>query len=460
VNRVAVVGAGTMGRGIAAVFAAHSIAVELFDPSAEARAAAVAHVQEQRVAGDVRAHDRLQAAVAAADLVVEAVDEDLQLKRDVIASVLASAPGHAPIASNTSTIDIDTLSGGSPRVLGVHWFNPPEIVPGVEVVPGRATPPALVERVVALLRALGKQPIVVANVPGFIANRLQEAMAAEAIRCVAAGYATARDVDTIVRATFGPRLAVLGPFEVIDQGGLEVERRALALLHEATGGDVYSVPPLLDELMAAGRTGTAAGAGVHRYDGDAAAVSDERRQRIRDAFALARRAPGDHGREETRSMEHDHASNGQQASDSPRALIRLRFGPADARYGGGLVDGGRLMQLFGDLATELSILLDGDEGLFRAYESVDFLAPVRINEFIEAEAWVMQIGRTSRKFGFEARRRIAPAPEHGPTAAELLPAPEVVARAIGTGVVPAERQRLGAVPGSNARPLAGMEEAT
>jgi 3-aminobutyryl-CoA ammonia-lyase len=128
----------------------------------------------------------------------------------------------------------------------------------------------------------------------------------------------------------------------------------------------------------------------------------------------------------------------------------MRMTPGDARYAGDLVDGGRIMQLFSDLATELSIMLDGDEGLFCAYDSVEFLAPLHSGDFIEAEGVVTRVGNTSRQMAFEARRRIRPSPDHGPTAAEVLAEPELLARASGTVVVPADRQRLRpTVPSSN-----------
>jgi 3-aminobutyryl-CoA ammonia-lyase len=129
------------------------------------------------------------------------------------------------------------------------------------------------------------------------------------------------------------------------------------------------------------------------------------------------------------------------ASEHQIAWLRLRMAPADARYGGGLVDGGRILQLFGDVATELSILQDADEGLFRAYASVDFLAPVRVGDFLEIEGRVLEVGRTSRKLAFEARRRISNDPESGETAGRLLETPEVVVRAVGTVVTPLDRQR-------------------
>jgi 3-aminobutyryl-CoA ammonia-lyase len=123
------------------------------------------------------------------------------------------------------------------------------------------------------------------------------------------------------------------------------------------------------------------------------------------------------------------------------AWLRLRMTPADARYGGGLVDGGRILQLFGDIATELSILQDGDEGLFRAYSSVDFLAPVHVGDFLEVEGQIVEVGRTSRRITFEARRRVCNDPERSESAGRILETPEVVVRAAGTVVTPLERQQ-------------------
>jgi len=123
-----------------------------------------------------------------------------------------------------------------------------------------------------------------------------------------------------------------------------------------------------------------------------------------------------------------------------KVTLRLRMSAHDAHYAGELVDGARMLALFGDLATELLIRLDGDEGLFRAYSSVDFLAPVHAGDFLEVEAEIAQIGRTSRQMRFEARRVIA-ATEGGGSSARLLDPSEVVARATGTCVVPLDRQR-------------------
>jgi 3-aminobutyryl-CoA ammonia-lyase len=124
-----------------------------------------------------------------------------------------------------------------------------------------------------------------------------------------------------------------------------------------------------------------------------------------------------------------------------KALLRVRLSAHDAHYGGGLVDGARVLGLFGDVATELLVRLDGDEGLFRAYESVEFLAPLHAGDFVEVEGEVVAVGNTSRKIRFEARKVISPRPDLSDSAAEALEEPVVVCRAVGTCVTPAARQR-------------------
>lgn len=123
-------------------------------------------------------------------------------------------------------------------------------------------------------------------------------------------------------------------------------------------------------------------------------------------------------------------------------MIRLRMSASDAHYGGGLVDGARMLALFGDVATELLIRLDGDEGLFRAYESVEFLAPVYAGDFIEATGRIIKQGNTSRKMEFVARKVIIPRPDINDSACDVLTSPIIVCKAIGTCVVPKEKKRI------------------
>jgi len=125
-----------------------------------------------------------------------------------------------------------------------------------------------------------------------------------------------------------------------------------------------------------------------------------------------------------------------------KVTIRLRMSQSDAHYGGALVDGARMLALFGDVATELLIRHDGDEGLFRAYDAVEFLAPVHAGDYVEAEGEIVGAGNTSRAMRFEARKVVAPRPDLSDSAAEVLATPVVVCRATGTCVVPKEKQRI------------------
>ena len=128
-------------------------------------------------------------------------------------------------------------------------------------------------------------------------------------------------------------------------------------------------------------------------------------------------------------------------SELPTSLIRLRLGQEDAHYGGNLVAGATQLKIVGDLITELAMRYDGDEGLFRAYESVEFLAPLHAGDFLEVEGEIISTGKSSRKMRFEARKYISPRPEVSDSAADLLEKPVVVCRAVGTCVTPAGKQR-------------------
>ncbi len=133
----------------------------------------------------------------------------------------------------------------------------------------------------------------------------------------------------------------------------------------------------------------------------------------------------------------------EPVDDLPTAMLRVRMSGQDVHYGGNLVDGAKMLQLFGDVGTELSIRLDGDEGLFRAYDNVEFLAPVYAGDFIEASGRITRVGRTSRRLEFEAWKVIVPRPDISDSAADLLEEPVLVCKASGTCVTLQERQRKG-----------------
>ena len=240
IRNVAVIGAGLMGHGIALEFAASGRAVRLHDLSAELLDDAMkrADVGLQALtrtgrfsASDVNASlDRIRTTtnladcVGAADLVVEAASENLALKKKIFEQLDVSAPAHAILVSNTSTFlpSVYALSTNCPeRVVGVHYYNPPHLLPGVEIIRGPETSDQTATTVVALYKSIGKKPAVIQKeIQGFIGNRLQVALLREAMSIVESGIATASEVDELVRTTFGKDLSNAGPFELARSAGL------------------------------------------------------------------------------------------------------------------------------------------------------------------------------------------------------------------------------------------------
>ena len=287
---VAVVGAGTMGLGVAECFAAAGIGVVLTDATPELTRQAKdllvrragGHVEagllSEGAAGRVEAVDTADdpaGAVSEVALVFEAVPEDMRLKEEILGSCSEAAPGDAVIVSNTSSLPINDLSrfvGRPERFCGMHWFNPPEWTPGVEVIPADATDGKVVERLVGFLRSIGKRPAVVGDGPGFVANRIQNALFLEAVRCVEEGLASPQEVDEVVRSCFGFRLPFFGPFQVADMAGLDVYESVLDVLKNGLG-ERFEAPPSLRDLVERGRTGTKSGAGFLEY-------TDEERERL------------------------------------------------------------------------------------------------------------------------------------------------------------------------------------
>src|SRR5215218_7145034 len=286
----AVIGAGTMGLGVAECFAAAGIRVLLTDATPEltreakrqlvqrAKGHADAGLLAEGTVGRVEAvetADDVAGTVGDVDLVFEAVPEDIGLKEEILGSCSEAAPQDAVIVSNTSSLPINDLSefvGQPERFCGMHWFNPPEWTPGVEVIPATATASEIVGRLVEFLRSIGKRPAVVGDGPGFVANRLQNALFLEAVRCVEEDLASPQEVDEVVRSCFGFRLPCFGPFQISDMAGLDVYENVLDVLKEGLG-DRFEAPQSLRRLVEEGRTGTKSGAGFLEY-------TDEERERL------------------------------------------------------------------------------------------------------------------------------------------------------------------------------------
>jgi len=263
VGSVAVVGAGLMGRRIAGVIARAGLPVVLNDSQPAVLDSALLEARSMAPEADLVGQADLVAAVANADLIIEAIVEDLDAKRELFAAARAAAP-KALLASNSSVIPISRIAeglSGADRTVGMHWWNPPDLIPIVEVIRGEHTSTESMDTAVVVLDFVGKIPVrVQRDVPGFVGNRLQHALWREAIDLVASGVCDAETVDLVVRNTIGLRLGEMGPIENADFVGLDL---TLAI-HDQVLPSINSDPhasPLLRDKVAAGELGAKSGQG-------------------------------------------------------------------------------------------------------------------------------------------------------------------------------------------------------
>ncbi|MDQ3127229.1 MAG: 3-hydroxyacyl-CoA dehydrogenase NAD-binding domain-containing protein [Chloroflexota bacterium] len=283
INRVVVAGAGLMGHGIAQVFAATGRSIALYEPDL-ARAVAgreriagnldrsvrkgrLAPDERDAILGRISATADLAEAAAGADLVVEAVFEDLAVKTTLWAEIDRHAPEQAIFASNTSSIAIDGLAAalGEPRrarFLGMHFFSPVPVMPLIELIRGSATSDATEAAVRSIAAELGKKVIVSADRPGFIVNRILMPFLAESMRAYEEGLGTAADIDTGAKVGLNHPM---GPLELADFIGLDVCLGIMRVLHEGFGQEHFAPPRVLVELVEAGHLGQKTGRGFHDY---------------------------------------------------------------------------------------------------------------------------------------------------------------------------------------------------
>lgn len=290
-RNISVIGAGLMGHGIAVVFARAGHTVTVHDPDRNSletlhkRAAASLSaleigIEEQSLILDrITAAETLESCVNAAEIVVEAAPENLSLKQQIFAQLEAATPADCILASNTSVIPITRIVEGletRERALGTHWWNPPHMIPLVEVIRTEWTENRVMEQVVALLEGAGKTPVrVEKDVPGFIGNRLQHALWREAISLVEKGVCDAAAVDTVINASFGRRLAVLGPLANADLVGTDL---TLAI-HQTVLSDLErsrAPSPYLEQLVEDGRLGMKSGEGFYSWTDEQAAQMRDR----------------------------------------------------------------------------------------------------------------------------------------------------------------------------------------
>ena len=271
-KRIAVIGAGTMGRGIAQVLAQANREVLLYDADPCARKQGLASIAarlRQQAAGEaaiaaLRGIDQL-ADIGTADMVIEAVPERLDLKLAVFAQLGRGSKPEAILASNTSGLDINALAAAAGRpdkAIGMHFFNPPPIMPLIEVVRATETSDRTFAAIMALAQDLGKTPLAVANSPGFAVNRILFPMINEAIYALAEGVASAEDID---RAMVLGASHPLGPLALADYVGLDVTLDILESFAQRLGTSKYRPCPLLREMVAQGALGRKTGRGFFSY---------------------------------------------------------------------------------------------------------------------------------------------------------------------------------------------------
>jgi 3-hydroxybutyryl-CoA dehydrogenase len=281
IGRVAVIGSGTMGHGIAQVVASAGCATTLFDIDEAALAAALTRVRanlDKGVSlGKVAPEDRdstlsrlqttsdLAAAVSGADLVIEAVPEIATLKARVFEDVQAAAPEGAILASNTSSLSIGSLAETvhrPDRFLGLHFFNPVHIMKLVEVVWGPDTGEETLDAAVAFVRRLGKEPVIVKDSPGFASSRLGIVLGLEAMRMVEEGVASPEDIDTAMELGYRHPM---GPLKLTDLVGLDVRLGIAEYLHETLESDAFRPPEILKRMVAQGKLGKKTGQGFYDW---------------------------------------------------------------------------------------------------------------------------------------------------------------------------------------------------
>lgn len=281
ISTLAVVGAGTMGQGIAHVAALHGRSVRLVDVSEavlqralqtiahnlerQVRKERITAAQKEEALGRITPATDLEAAVADVQLVIEAVPENPDLKAQVFERLDRAAPPEAILASNTSSISITWLAARTQRparIIGMHFFNPVPVMQLVEIVRGLETSDATYETIYHLAEALGKTPVTVNDAPGFVSNRVLMPMINEAIYCVMEGVATPEDVDRVMKLGMNHPM---GPLALADLIGLDVCLGIMEVLHQELGEDKYRPCPLLRKMVAAGRLGRKTGRGFYEY---------------------------------------------------------------------------------------------------------------------------------------------------------------------------------------------------
>ncbi|MCX6141003.1 MAG: 3-hydroxybutyryl-CoA dehydrogenase [Candidatus Kapabacteria bacterium] len=281
IQNITVIGGGTMGNGIAHVAAQCGYLVTLVDVNDAALARAIKtitsnlerQVKKETITPEVMAETlsriststSLEAGAANADLVIEAASERLEIKQQIFATLDSTCKPGAILASNTSSISITELAGGTKRAdkfIGMHFFNPVPLMKLCEIIRGLATSDETYALIKALAEKMGKVPVEVQDYPGFISNRILMPMINEAVYCVMEGIASVEDIDTVMKLGMAHPM---GPFTLADFIGLDVCLSIMEVLHTGLGDSKYRPCPLLRKMVAAGHLGRKSGRGFYSY---------------------------------------------------------------------------------------------------------------------------------------------------------------------------------------------------
>lgn len=303
INNILVVGAGTMGHGFAQIFAMNRLSVWVVDEREELLKQARGWIMDnlnymvelgeigraavQPTLSHIQFTTDLKTAASKTDYVLEAVNENLDLKKKIFQRLGQWTQPHVVLATNTSSFDINELSPVTDhpeRVIGTHWFHPPQITPCVEIIPSDLTNPETIQTATDLMKRIGKVPTRCKSAPGFVANRIQLALAAEALAIVEEGLATPEEVDRIVKTSFGFRLSAYGPFQICDQAGADTYYAIYQYLHGKLKREQFNPSPLLKGQVELGHLGLKTGRGFYEYAQGAA----ERMKRERDRKLYSR----------------------------------------------------------------------------------------------------------------------------------------------------------------------------